>query len=95
MIQGKGWFVHHVSALAEGKEQLVKNHKGYYTLDSLLNDLKRIADTGFARVSNRGRYVLDHPDCGQIAWKCGINFRNGKSYFYLWVNGTLVYKNAG
>lgn len=95
VIHGKGWFVHHISALACGEEGLVKNHKGYYTLDSLLRDLKRIAEAGFAKVSNKGRYVLDHPNCGQIAWKCGINFRTTKPYFFIWLNGKLIYKETG
>lgn len=91
-IDGKGWFVYTISALASGNDP--RDDRGYNktTLSELDRVCRTLSDTGFARHSRRGWLTLEHPDLGCVQWKSGVDFRTARNYFLMRLNGKLIVK---
>ena len=97
-INGKGWFVYSVSAIASRDiEAIQEANKSYYgRLEEgglalrILLDLEAIECMMISRVSRNGAHVLEHPILGQLSWKAGTDFRTAKRYMILWLNGKEV-----
>ncbi len=95
VVRGKGWFVYLLSGLYSASPEFIDEYSqnsGYgYGLESLRNDLSTLAETGVALKSRRsGWYCLEHPALGQIRFKMGYNFRNGKPYLFVEVCGRKI-----
>lgn len=88
-----GWFAATIFALAEGNFDFFQDEswrRNGVKLEEIKKVLSTLKNAGFARNSNRGWKVMEHPALGQISWKQGIDFRSCGRYLFLRLNGQMV-----
>jgi len=90
VINHRGWFIHHMSSIAAGEPPCEHGNPYYMNPIALKKDLEVLRDCGFTKVSSKGWEVISHPILGQISFKTGLNFRNGKEYIILRLNGKEI-----